>query len=109
MNVAATTRKAAIAFVAAAIGGFGLAAATPASAGPKHGHGYGYGYGHHHRHGHFYRPGYVYGGAGLVGGLALGAIAASAMTAPPVCYVSREPVIDPWGNVIRYRAVRVCD
>lgn len=107
MNVVATTRKAAIAFVAATIGGFGLATATPASAGP--GHGYGYGYGHHHRHGHFYRPGYVYGGAGLVGGLALGAIAASAMTAQPVCYVSREPVIDPWGNVIRYRAVRVCD
>ena len=30
-----------------------------------------------------YRPGYVYGGAGLIGGLALGAIAANAMAAQP--------------------------
>lgn len=116
MKIVAATRKTAIALVALAAAGFAAAAITPAEAGPRHGHGHGYGHHHgHHFHGHrpfrgpMYRPGYVYGGAGLIGGLALGAIAANAMAAQPTCYMAQQPVVDRWGNVIRYRAIRVCD
>ena len=64
--------------------------------------------------------------AGVVGGLALGAIAGSAAAAPaygygypaygpppePVyggCYLTRQASYDPYGNFVGYRRVRVCD
>ena len=91
-----------------------LLAATPASA-DWHG-GYG-GRGHHRGWG---------GGAiaaGIIGGLALGALAAGssrhAYAAPayavepdydgPVCYREVRPVHDAWGRYVGERAVRVCD
>ncbi|MEA1831031.1 hypothetical protein U8607_02960 [Methylobacterium durans] len=59
--------------------------------------GYGYGYG----------PGWGYGAAALVGGLALGAIAASAAEAGS-CTIERQRVEDEEGNVY-VRRVRVCE
>ena len=70
-----------------------------------------------------------YGGAvaaGVVGGLALGAIAGSAAAnsgygygypayapPPPVygppCYFTRQATYDPYGNFAGYRRVRVCE
>lgn len=58
--------------------------------------------------------------AGVIGGLALGAIAGSAAPAygygypppPPAyggCYLTRQPIYDDYGNFIRYRRVRVCE
>lgn len=66
--------------------------------------------------------------AGVVGGLALGAIAGSAAAnagpgygygypayaapAPvygPPCYFTRQATYDPYGNFAGYRRVRVCD
>ena len=79
------------------LGGAVLATATPAAAWG----GYGYGYGWHH--------GYGWGGpgvaAGVIGGLALGAIAAS-QPYYGAC-VARTPVYDPYGNFAGYRRVRV--
>jgi hypothetical protein len=77
-----------------------LAAASPASAG---------GWDHHWN-------GPV--AAGVVGGLALGAIAGSGYPygasyyAAPVyegCYITRRPAYDEWGYFIGYRRVRVCE
>ena len=57
-------------------------------------------------------------GPALVGGLALGGLAAGAMAQPYYaepypynggCYLARQPVVDRWGNIIRYRRVRVCE
>jgi hypothetical protein len=50
--------------------------------------------------------------AGLLGALAVGAIAGAANQ--PVyyggpCYPANRPVIDAWGNVVGYRPARVCD
>lgn len=109
MNVLTTARKATLAALAAIIlGGGMLTLAAPANAGPGHGHGYRH---HHPHHGHFYRHrhSYGYGAAGVVGGLALGALAAGALAAQPVCYDVRQPIVDRWGNLIRYRIARVCD
>ena len=71
------------------------ASSTPAAA-----------WGWHHHHG------WGYGGAGLaaglIGGLAVGAIAASA--APDYGYgtcLVRQPAYDSWGNFIGYRRARV--
>ncbi|AWN40903.1 hypothetical protein [Methylobacterium durans] len=61
--------------------------------------GYGYGYG--------YGPGWGYGAAALAGGLALGAIAASAAEAGS-CTIERQRVEDEEGNVY-VRRVRVCE
>jgi hypothetical protein len=56
--------------------------------------------------------------AGVLGGLALGAVAASAAQpryyAPaPVyggdCWFERRPVYDSWGNYIGRRRIRVCE
>lgn len=102
MNAVATIRNVTLAaLTAVSIGGGLLATATPASAGP--------GYGHHHHHGHFHGHRYGYGGAGIIGGLAIGAIAAGAIAAQTACYDVQEPIVDRWGNVIRYRVMRVCD
>ena len=49
----------------------------------------------------------------MIGGLALGALAASSAYAAPVyyapsCYKVRQPVTNAWGDVLYYRSVRVC-
>jgi hypothetical protein len=62
-----------------------------------------------HRHGGWHRGGGWGGGAvaaGVVGALALGAIAASAA---PSCYLTSQPVVNRWGRVVAYRRVRVCE
>lgn len=64
--------------------------------------GYG-GYGHHH--------GWGYGAAALAGGMALGAIAASAASSSAEagdCYFERRKALDEDGNVY-VRRVRVCE
>ncbi len=51
----------------------------------------------------------------MIGGLALGAMAASAASdyvAPayvPECYRAKQPVTDIYGNVLYYRTVKVCE
>jgi hypothetical protein len=58
--------------------------------------------GHHHHHGGHW------GGvaaAGLLGALAVGAIAANGYGD---CYYTRQPVTDAWGNVLYFQNVRVC-
>ncbi len=80
------------------LGGTVLTAAAPAQAKPK------------------YHPGGAI-AAGVIGGLALGAIAASAYPAygaypvyyRPRCYTVREPVTNAWGDVIYVRRVLVCE
>jgi hypothetical protein len=77
-----------------------LAAASPASAGGWN----------HHWNGPL--------AAGVVGGLALGAIAGAGYPSaayyydPPVyegCYIARRPAYDGWGEFVGYRRVRVCE
>lgn len=97
------TRKAAIAALVAVTFGAGIAAtSTPAAA-----HGWG-----------------VPVAAGIIGGLAVGALAASADAhyyAPPpayyyppepayypVCYRENRPVYGPWHEFLGWRPVRVC-
>jgi hypothetical protein len=83
-------RKTLTAGLAAATLGMGVAAtSTPAAA---------WGY-------------YPYWGWGVGAAAALGAAAAAAATpyyVYPSCYLTRQPVVDYWGNIIRYRRVRVC-
>ncbi len=54
----------------------------------------------------------------MIGGLALGALAASAAAQPvygvpvtyaPTCYRARQPVTDVYGNVLYYRVVEICE
>ena len=76
-------------------------AAAPAQAGPKF---YPKKYGYHHHH-----HGYGYGAplaAGLVGALALGAVAASASESS--CWIEEQERFDRFGNAY-LRRVRVCD
>ena len=103
------------ALAAATIAGGVLAASAPAEA-QWRGRG-----AHHYRGGGWGGPGIA---AGVVGGLALGAIAAPryyghgygagygyapAYAASPYhCYNQRRPAYDPWGNFAGYRLVRVC-
>lgn len=48
--------------------------------------------------------------AGVLGALAIGALAAGAAGGyERDCWVERRPVYDYWGNVVRYRGVRVCN
>jgi hypothetical protein len=59
-----------------------------------------------------YYPYWGWGAGAAVAGLALGAAAAAAATpyyVYPSCYLTRQPVVDHWGNIIRYRRVRVCN
>jgi hypothetical protein len=104
-----TIRKA-LTVPAAALAMVALLAATPASADWHGGHG-GRGHGHH---------GWSGGGvaAGIIGGLALGALAVGASrhayAAPtyydaPECYRDVRPVHDAWGRYMGERVVRVCD
>jgi hypothetical protein len=47
---------------------------------------------------------------GLIGGLAVGALAAGAAAGPyGDCYVTRQPVYDDYGNFMGYRPAQVCD
>jgi hypothetical protein len=60
----------------------------------------------HGRHGAF--------AAGLLGGLAVGAIAASATPYYPApnygdCWIDNQPVYNHWGYFVGYRPVRVCN
>jgi hypothetical protein len=113
------------------LAGGAIASAAPASAQQGFSRGWGgYGYGYRHR---AYRPHYGGGAvaAGLIGGLALGALAARpaygygygyGAYAPagygygyaPVaygyggeCFVERRRSIDPWGRVV-VRKIRTC-
>jgi hypothetical protein len=84
--------------LAAATFGVGVAAtATPAAAWEHHHGGWG---------------GPVAGG--IIGGLALGALASSAAAPRGYyveggCWFERQPVVNRWGDVVGYRRVRVCD
>lgn len=101
-------------------GGYGGYYARPVATG-YYGRGYGYGYGHPYRYG--YRR-YNNGGAvaaGVIGGLALGALAANAARPAyyggypayrtvgyaPGCYVTRERRVNRFGELV-VRRVRVC-
>jgi hypothetical protein len=68
--------------------------------------------------------GYFWGPAaaiGLLGGVVAGsALAAAAQPVypagygvyaepGPICYFTRQPVVDGWGNLVSYRRVRVCE
>lgn len=100
------------ALAALTIGATVAASVTPAAADWR-GHRGGWGGGHHRG----------WGGpaaAGIIGGLALGALAANAGTryyepayAAPVyggdCYQQDRPTYDRWGRFIGYRAATVCD
>ena len=92
------TRKIITASLTALTLGVGIAASsTPAAAWGCGPWGCGGGWGHH----------YGWGGpaaAGLVGGLALGAIAAGAASAAPSC-VADQPVYNRYGNFVGYRRV----
>lgn len=104
-----------------------LVAATPATAG-----GWGWrggwggwrgGWGYHHHHGGYWGGGAA--AAGLLGGLAVGAIAAGAAQQPyygyggygygygypgyQPCYWANQPVLDDWGQVVAYQRVQVCN
>ena len=116
--MAALKNFAVAALAALTLGGAALGTAAPAEASPYkkglhlkavpagyHGHGYGYhGYGKH----------YGYGApvaAGLIGGLALGAVAASASpvyVAASDCYTVRRRFVNAYGDVY-VRRERVCD
>ncbi|WP_051952967.1 hypothetical protein [Methylocapsa aurea] len=122
-------KKAAAAFTALALGLAVTVAATPSQAqgwhGGRHG-GYGGWHGGHggwHGGGGYWRGGRWYGGgynwgapvaAGILGGLALGAVAGAAYPyggyAPAYggCYMQNQPAYDGWGNFVGYRPVRVC-
>lgn len=96
-------RKAAVGALAALTLAGSLAATTvSADARPWH---------HFHHHHHGFGPALA---AGVIGGLALGALAARPYyyyAEPPYyvrCWTERHRVIDPWGDVV-WRRVRVCD
>jgi hypothetical protein len=94
-------RKTLIAGAALATLGASVAATTaPAAAKPF---GFGHGFGFHHG---FYNHGFGFFGAG--------ALLGAAATAPYWgsyygCYITRQPIVDGYGNVIGVRPVRVCD
>jgi hypothetical protein len=122
-------RKAAIGAVAALTLGAGVTAtATPSLAQGWHGHSWhgggwrGGGRGGYWRGGRGYGwgGGYYGGGwgapvaAGVIGGLALGALAGSAYGYGPAyygygrCYWQNQPAYDAWGNFSGYQPVQVC-
>jgi hypothetical protein len=112
-------RKVGIAAVAALTMGAGVTAtATPSAAQGWYGHGWhGGGW---HGGGWGWRRGYWGGGwgwggpvaAGVIGGLALGALAGSAYVSGPAyyngCYWQNQPAYDAWGNFAGYQPVQVC-
>jgi hypothetical protein len=100
------------ALAVATVAGTMAISATPAAAwhrGYAHGY-YAAPYAYRHRH-HSGRNAAI--AAGVVGGLALGALAAGAARpayAVPAeeCYLVRRRFVDPWGRVF-YRSETVCD
>jgi hypothetical protein len=83
-------RKTVAAGLAVTTLGLGIAAsASPASAWGYHPWGWGLG--------------------GLAAGAAIGAAAATAPVYYGACYITRQPVVDVYGNVIGFRRVRVCN
>jgi hypothetical protein len=81
---------------------------------PAYGYGYGYGYRPHYRR-HYDNGGAV--AAGVVGGLALGALAArpaypayygAPAYAEPRCYTTSRRFVDQWGRYV-VRRERVCE
>jgi len=103
MNVAFKKLTVAVALASLVATG-SLAAATPAAAGWGWRHGGGWGY-----HGGGWGAPVA---AGLLGALAVGAIAGAASQPAYYggpCYPANRPVIDAWGNVVGYRPTRVCD
>jgi hypothetical protein len=122
-----TLKKSAIAAVTALALTLGVTAtSTPAAAfgrwggggwgGGWHGGGWGGGW----RGGYWRGGGWGWGGgwggplaAGLIGGLAVGAIAGSAYPYGAYggyggCYLQSQPVYNGWGQFVGYRPVRVC-
>jgi hypothetical protein len=102
------SKKAAIGSLAALTLAVGvLAGPTPASA--WH-YGYWYPYG---RHGGYHDWGGAV-AAGVLGGVALGALAGSAYAYGPAfysyggCYWQNQPAYDGWGNFVGYQPVEVC-
>ncbi len=81
-----------------------LVTAVPAEsvAGPRHGR--------HPHNGHWEAPAVA---AAVIGGLALGALAASAYPYDPGypggCATRRQATYDAWGQFIGYRRVQYCD
>jgi hypothetical protein len=117
-------RKAAIGAIAALTLSAGITAtATPAAAQGWHGYGW-HGYGWHGgwhgggwgwRRGWGWSDGWGWGGpvaAGVITGLAAGALAGSAFAYGPSyygrCYVQNRPTYDDWGNFVGYVPVQVC-
>ena len=107
-------KKTLLAGLAALTLGGGLSVSTTsASAQVVYGPAYGYGYRpvyYGPRYGYRHRGGAV--AAGIVGGLALGALAASAAARPTYvygeCWTERRRVVNAWGDVY-VRRVRVCN
>lgn len=122
-------------FAGGALAALMLGVALTATATPSEAQGYGYHRGGYGRGWHGgYRGGYWRGGrgnnwgapvaAGVIGGLALGALAAGAAGAygngygyapsygyAPAyggCYLQNRPAYDGWGNIIGYQPVQVC-
>jgi hypothetical protein len=58
---------------------------------------------HHHHHGHHIAGAAA---AGLLGVLAIGALAANS---GGECYIDKQPVTDRWGNLLYFREARVCE
>jgi hypothetical protein len=91
---------------------FGLAVSPAAADGWGHG-----GYHHEGGWGHGWRHGDGDWGAtaaaGVIGGLALGALATQGAYQPSYypapCRIVDEPVFDPYGEVVDYRRIRLCD
>jgi hypothetical protein len=125
-----TVKRSAIAAVSALALALGVmtTASTPAAAFGWHGGGGGWHGGGWHggwggggwRGGYWRGGGWGWGGgwgapvaAGLLGGLAVGAIAGSAYPYGPYggyggCYLQNQPVYNGWGQFVGYRPVRVC-
>ncbi|PWB84257.1 MAG: hypothetical protein C3F11_02300 [Methylocystaceae bacterium] len=82
--------------IASTLSGSVLATSSSAQAG---------GYWHHGHHGHYWGGAAA---AGVLGALAVGAIAANSYGGGE-CYITRQPVTDAWGNFLYTRRVRVCD
>jgi hypothetical protein len=83
--------------VALTLTGSTLAASSSVEAKPYHWH--------HHHHGRYWGGAAA---AGLLGALAVGAIAANSYGYGG-CYFAKQPVTDGWGNFLYYRRVRVCN
>jgi hypothetical protein len=104
-------KKSAIGALAALTLGAAITATVTPSAAQGWRHGYHRGYGGYGRHRGWGGPA----AAGIIGGLALGALAGSAYAYGPGyygyyggCYWQNRPVYDAWGNFSGYAPVQVC-